>query len=341
MIPPHLSSRLSLRHACLTTALSLALALTSAASVAQEPASPAPAVLWSASDITGSTVQVPDANRPTVLLFLMADQDRSDEAAKQLLRVLQAGQDLQVIAVVSGENAQLAAATLAEKTGWTAPIVVDMDHAASGSMSVYAWPTTLVLHRDGSPVAHIAGLPDTFNKDMAAYLDFVRAVIDKPTLDQRLASYTVLATSDEQLAAGHLQVAERLLDRGQPQLAKKELEKAINLTGDNPRLQVTMARVDLRLGDPETALALLDALPKGTLASWQVDSLRGEALVLLGEWEQAQQVLLDALKLNPRPAQVYYFLGRVYEHSLQWQKAAESYRAAFERSPLGRDLTSD
>src|SRR6478736_6807562 len=68
---------------------------------------PPPPISWTAHDIKGNEVRVPVAKSsagPAVLLFAMADQTRSRDAAKQLTDALKVG-GATVIVVVSGEGA--------------------------------------------------------------------------------------------------------------------------------------------------------------------------------------------------------------------------------------------
>ena len=57
--------------------------------------------------------------------------------------------------------------------------------------------------------------------------------------------------------------------------------------------------------------------------------------------DEARTTLLQALRLNPDPAQAYYFLGIVYQHDAAPDKAAEAFRKAYEHTPQGRTIAPD
>ena len=295
---------------------------------------------WTGDDVAGNRINVPDKDRSTLLLFVMANQKQSRKAMERLKELLAKEQGLQVIAVISGESVTDKAGELAAVAEWTWPIVADPEHNVSGKMSVYAWPTTLLLDADGRQVAHIGGMPSTFGKDVSAYLDFLGKRIDQEELDKRLAAHDVVVSSGHEVATRHLQVARRLLDRRQFDQAQRELNQALKARPNDPRLHLAMARVRLGQHEPQEALNLLDSIEPNALAAWKIGALRGQALVALEKWSEAQQALTEALKLNPQPAGVYYHLGRVHEHAGRWEDAAAAYRAAFEQTADGRKVTT-
>jgi len=306
-----------------------------------QDADPAPeteptTIQWSAKDIAGATVTVPDENQPTVLVFVRADQKRSIDMMGQTRTVLGASPDAQVVAVVSGDKAN--AEQLRDAAEWPWRLVADPDHKASGRMLVFAWPSAVVVDAKGAQVAHIGGLPEAYSKDLRAYLDFSHGRIDREALTKRLQSHGIVSSSNQQIANRHLQMARRLLARGEVETAQKEITEALKLVPNDVQLGLEMARIHLFKGDAEAALAALDKLPADTIAPWQSNELRGQALVLQKKWEDARTVLLAALKHNPRPAAVHYLLGQVYEKTNDPAKAAQHYRTAFEQTIEGRML---
>ncbi len=91
-------------------------------------------------------------------------------------------------------------------------------------------------------------------------------------------------------------------------------------------------------GDPAAAIKRLDALEDRPIISRQIKTVRGWALLTMNEPAAAQEVLTEAVKLNPDPAEAFYLLGRCHEHDGDWPQAAEAYRRAFEHTPVGAAL---
>src|SRR5262249_54990571 len=105
---------------------------------------------------------------------------------------------------------------------------------------------------------------------------------------------------------------------------------------DDPGMQLALARVMLLQNQPADAIQIVEKVPPATAPAWQLALLRGRALIELNRWDEAKTVLPGALKLNPEPAEAHYLMGLVYQHGSDWQRAAESFRRAFESTPAGR-----
>jgi tetratricopeptide (TPR) repeat protein len=291
-------------------------------------------------DTTGADLQIPAPDKPTLLLFLRPGQSQSDEAVK-IATTLAKDRSLQVIGIISGDDAaagtaRLTAARFGNGQAWR--IVTDTDYTASGRYAVRVWPTTVVVNKVGESTAHLAGLPVTFANDLAAHLDFAAGKIDKAGLQKALADREVVADSAQQKAARHVEVALRLAAKGMADQARAELARAVELKVSEPHLLLSMTRVHLMTGNPKEALALLAQIKDGQFPAGEINTLKGWAAVQSGQWDQAKTLLTSASLLNPDPAEACYLLGRVYEHENDLPKAAQFYRKAFERSPLGKEM---
>lgn len=300
-----------------------------------------PMIQWQANDTAGNNVTVPVKGKTSVVLFVMPDQDRSKEAITQLRALLNEGdrlQSVQPVAVVSGHDAGLGANALVNDGAWPWPVVVDPDYHASGLMTVRVWPTTVIINAAGERVAHLPGLRESYTKDTAAYLDFAAGTIDADVLQQRLDNNGAVASTADNIAARHLHLAEKLLEKGQARLAHDELERGIEADRHDVSLRLTLARVRLMLDEPAEALAVLDNIGPDDAPAWRTQSLRGRSLVVLERFDEARDALTEALKINPDPAETLYFLGRVHEHAGEWHQAADAYRQAYEKGPAGTAL---
>ena len=298
---------------------------------------PARAQSLSATDTHNRAVTVP-SDKPTLLAFLRPGQSQSEDAVKLLLPLLKERKALQIVAVVSGDNAVEHAGQL-EKDGWPYPILADADYVHSGKFSVRSWPTVTVIGAKGEQVAHVAGLPVTFANDVSAYLDFAAGKIDKVALDKQLANREVVADSEEQKAARHAEVAQRLAEKGLKDQAQAEVAKALELKPTSAGLLMSLARTDLMIADTKGAQVLLEKLPAGEVSPGELNALKGWIAVESERWSEARPLLEAAVKLNPNPAEAFYLLGRVYEHDGDAAKSAEAYRKAFEHTAEGKPMT--
>jgi Flp pilus assembly protein TadD len=296
---------------------------------------PAP-VTWSARDTRDRGIAIP-ATQTSILVFLRPGQAQSEETIKLLLPLVKDRQDVQIIGIVSGDDAPMAATQLT-KSPWTAPVVADTNYDACGKFGVRVWPTVVIVSPKGSQVAHIPGLPVTFSNDVPAYLDFAAGKLDQAALDKQLANRQVVADSEDQKAARHAEVALRLAEKGMKDLARAEVAKALELKPTDPGLLLSLTRTNLIAGDAKGAEALLARIPPATRSPSEINVLKGWCAVQSERWADARTLLLDAVKLNPDPAEALYLLGRVYEHDADFTRAAECYRKAFEHSTEGKPL---
>jgi hypothetical protein len=283
-------------------------------------------VNWTAKDINGVEVKIPAKDRPTVVAFVRADQQQSKDTLKEIQARLTDPKLAQAIAIVSGPTSAEGAKQVAGNlpAGWV--VVADPDFAASGQMAIHVWPTTLVIKPDGAQAAHLAGSPD----NLATYLDYASSKLDDAGLKARLAAREVVTDSPTQAAARHFQTAQRLLDQGQLEPARAELNEGLKLAPNDPMLALLSARVSIQMDKPKDAIDVLDRLPAGSAPQFQVSLLRGRALIAMQKWSDAKAVLPEALKLNPSPAEVHYLLGLCYQHDQDFAHAADEFRLAIE-----------
>ena len=308
--------------------LTALLVLCSLAAAADAPSS-AP-VKWTARSTAGADVAVPIADKVTVIAFLRAGQDQSDDAVKQIAGATAANAAASVIVVISGQSPPGAVEKFVadDKIAW--PVVLDADYALAGAMSVRVWPTTLVVAADGTQAGHLAGLPQSFGADLPAYIDFAARKIDAAGLQSRLATTRQsVSDSPEQIAARHAHIAADLLDKGQPEQAQSEIEQGLKHSPQDANLRVMQVRALLQQKRPDAALSAADQL-NNLAPPWQVSLLRAEALVALQRWPDAKTAASEAINLNPAPGSAYYQLGQVYSHEKDWERAADAFRRAYE-----------
>lgn len=285
-------------------------------------------------DADDRAITIPARDRTTVLAFVRGGQPQSQLVLRQVETVVGEGREVQVIVLLSGPDAREQVEALRRTvTRW--PIVLDLAFAVSGQLNVHAWPTTVVIGRDARELAHLAGTPKSLRADLAAHLDFSEGKIDAAQLAGRLENREVVGDSNGEAAARRHEVARRLMRSGKLEAAREQLDGALQLKPDDPALRLALARLLLLLRQPAEAVAMLDAIPDGNLPPGQILTLRGGAAIGLEQWDQAKAVLIEALKLNPSPAEAYYLLGLVYEHEQDFAQAASAFRRAFESGAEG------
>ena len=284
-------------------------------------------------DLNGVQFHVPAKTRTTLVLFLRNDKDQSDRVLKNAAAAMEDLPPVQVLVVLSGRLDSERAKKFAAGVTW--PVIPDPAFKLFGTLHIRVWPSTVVVLPDGRELTRLSGVPQSYVRDLNAYLAFAAKKIDRKTLDRTLATSDVVTDGPRQMAKRHLLVARRLLGRGQVKSAQQELEMGLKLLPEDPHLLLAKARTLLLLNGPREAIAVLDGLDEKSSLAGGIGALRGWALVELAQWDHAIRVLRVAVKLHPAPSEAYYFLGLAYERKAMPAEAARAYRAAFEATRSG------
>jgi len=112
--------------------------------------------------------------------------------------------------------------------------------------------------------------------------------------------------------------------------ARNELNQALGYDPDDANIRLDLADIELASGNDQQALeharAVLAKLPEHRRAK----ELIGIAMFRLGSVDQAKVMLDEALGLNPEPARVLYYLGRIDEMQGRTMEAIKRYRESAE-----------
>ena len=296
------------------------------ASLLGDPEETSPKLEWTAQSMAGAQVRVPGSG-VTVLAFVRVDQANSKSAVEHIKGSPGLGA-AQVIVIVSGEQARSVKAVNGADPAW--PVVIDPEFKASGYFKVHVWPTTIVIRQDGQQAAHLAGLSGSFAADLEDYMEFALGKIDAATLKSRLADHTIVGDGNRQKADRRLIIATQLMERGELDQARTQIDEGLTLRPGDPKLSAMLVRLLLLQKQPQEALGVLQKLQPGSMPEWQCNLLRARALIDLERWDEARAAARLATKLNPEPAEALYVRGLIRQHDGKWQEAAEEFRKAYE-----------
>jgi predicted CXXCH cytochrome family protein len=283
---------------------------------------------WSAPDIGGTAVNVPADGRPSVLLFLRADQTQSRRVMDMVAAATPQIRLAQVVVILCGPHAEEPGRTPAATGAARWPVIADAQRALSRSLGVAVQPAVLVVGDDGVVVAHVAGAPPSLTLELEAYLDLAMRQIDRQTLHERLAEYRLVSDGPANRAVWLLQMGQDLREQGRAEEARALLTEGLKLQPDFVALRVELIRVLADLKQAQQVMSLVPQLPAGAMPSWEQNLLCGRMHAVLGEWEQARLLAAAVLREKADLGAGHYLMGMVYEHDRDWEKAAAEYRAA-------------
>ncbi len=287
--------------------------------------------LSTASDGTLDSAEL--RGRVVVLVYLSSGQRSSDRAAVDAHEVVGALEtDEVVLACVTADVGRRGHfGELWRERGLTAPLAFDPDRALYGALGLVAFPTTLVIDREGR-LAHVVTTRRTsYPRVLDAFVRHALGRIEDAALDDALRARSQAVASPEALVARHRAVARLFREKGLLDGARSELEQALAVAPRDVRARLDLADLHLEADEPERALALADTVLEDEARNRRALLLRGIALAALDRLDEAESALTDSLVLNPSPARARYHLGRVYEAQGRADEALEQYRRALRR----------
>ncbi len=280
--------------------------------------------------VAGQEIGIPNALRPTVLLFTRADHSQQPELIRLVSSAIPQPNLAQVILIIGGQNADREAARLNQSRRLPWPIVLDPSEELFTQLQVHVWPTTLILRSDGSQVARLSGVPESLSLAIAAQTEFASGKIDRATLTQRLTAKAVAGDTPARKLARELQAAQKLAASDKPEQARKLLTDLLANDPANSAIKLELLKVLTQLGLPDRALNLLDQIPAGILPPGQREILRARLYIETAEWNPAAKAVAAALAQNPQSSEAHYLRGRLHEQNGDWKSAASEYRMAQE-----------
>jgi tetratricopeptide (TPR) repeat protein len=211
------------------------------------------------------------------------------------------------------------------------PLALDADRSLYGKLGLIVFPTTLIINAEGK----LAQVISLHNPDYAhvldAHLQHASAAIDDAELRERLLTRPASEGSPKSRASAHRALARQLREKGSLEGARGELLAARALDEENIEILLDLAETELSLGEVASAAAHAEAALTRNPTHRRAKQVLAVTLFHKGRLEEAERILIQALHLNPDPARIHYYLGRICEQQGRTGEALEHYRRALAR----------
>ena len=284
--------------------------------------------------INGAVVDSADLKgKVVVVVCLSAEQRRSELAAMESSTVLEEiGSDQTRLVHVTADVIQKPYyEKFRSERKITSPLGFDADRSFFGKLGLIVYPTTIIIDTDGS-LAHVISLHNSrYKQSLDAYTRHVLGEIDDAELDARLKQRSAAESTPKSLASAHRALARSMREKGLYDAAKAELLKAREQDADNTEIMLDLADLDLSMRQLDEAESMVDTVLEAQPAHRRARQLKGIVLFYRGDLAAAQVELEQALKLNPDPERVHYYLGMICEANGQTEEAIGHYREALRR----------
>ncbi len=284
-------------------------------------------------DIEGNSFSYQqDTHRVLAVVFLAAHQTRSERAIEDLGRIAadlqRSGHPLDLAAVVSDSEDLAYFRQLRKDLELTSRILLDREDHLWGKLGLTATPTVIVADAQGVIRWIRAGHGYDFAEQ--ARSEILQALGLEPVKETEHARVETLTNdTPEDRARRHMNMGQALEGEGRVEAAIAELRKARELAPKSVDIQLELGRLLCRGGQTEEALAVAGRITATAPAEEaEVKTLLGWAYRRLGDRDQAEKLLNESVRLNPKSVRALYELGRLYRERGDNEKAMEAYDRA-------------
>jgi len=281
--------------------------------------------------ITGAVVDSEQFKGSVVVyVCLSAEQRRSELAATESQQVVKAlGEEPVKLVHVTADVVQKAYfEKLRADQSITADLAFDADRAFYGKLGLIAFPTTVIVNKEGRLENAISLHGSNYKNTLDAYIRHALGKLSDKELDDRLSAKATDSGSPRSAASAHRALARLMREKGQFDEARAELRKGMDLDPANAELMLDMAELELAAGNLDAADAVLQKVLDAQPEHRRAKQVKGIILFRQGNMVEAKVVLEQALVLNPSPEVVHYYLGQIAEKQGDAAKAIEHYREA-------------
>ena len=268
-------------------------------------------------------------------MFFGADIPTKKERSVKALTALQKmapfleGKGVVVITVdVQGDDPDVIREVIAE-SALAFPVYIDAGRQAYGNLGIFVMPSIMLVAADGTVAAGM-GYSHDLDQRLKGEIEVMVGEKTRAQVEEELRPEMVEKSEEEKGAHRHYNLAMTMVERGQPEVAMRELAKAIALAPEMGKAHVHLGCLELEDGQIEKARA---SLAKGT--ELEPEMLEGKICAAQlkakdGELDEAIDDLNFMMLRNSRSPSLHYVLGTMLEAKDDKANALREYRKAYE-----------
>lgn len=266
-----------------------------------------------------------------VLSFVRMGQEKSEAVMRELAKLDPAiAEKTQVLTLITnpGEGDPV---EWVKTLGVQYPVLLDKGEEVYSKYGVMVAPQTAIIAPDGKLKGEIGGHTADFKPALEEKL---REVLGMPKLEDKSAAVEKDQPPERKKAMRELAKAQVLLKRKMKTKAIPQLKESIASDDKYVEPKLLLAELLLDEGGPENLAEAeaqvnkaVEVEPNNTGAKIGLARVKAAK----GDYEGAVATLEEAAKITPKPAKIYYFLGRMHQDAGKMDKAAEAYRHSAEK----------
>ena len=270
-----------------------------------------------------------------ILVFVGADLEskkkRSIKALKAVAELTDflAKKGVEIIIIDAQGDEEGVVAELLAEAKLDLPAYSDPGRAAYGRLGIFVMPSLLLVAPDGRIAAGM-GYSHDMGKRLKGAVEIMLGEKTAEQVEAELHPQMVEMSKEETDSRRHYHLGLTLKEKGQPEMAVKEMQKAIKIDAKMGKAHIQLGCLYLDLGKNDQARAEV-----GTGLELEPDDLTGQICrarlkATAGKVDEAIDDLRVLMFRHLRSPDLHYWLGTFYDSKQDLKSAAAEYRKGFE-----------
>lgn len=289
---------------------------------------------FSVHDVTGKSFDYNHGGgKVLMMVFLSGRQKGSARAAQDIERIIGKldahSKRLDIAFAVDDPNICAIFQNKEKDSGPGLHILPDTEYKLWGKFGIIVTPTVIISDTNDRVLWVQPGHGSDFAPVIQARLNQALGISQEVDPNEAGKVRTVKNTTVEARIKRHLQMAKMLQKKGKLEPAIKELRKAMVMDPNSVEVLFELCELFCTAGRSQAALDLVE----GAKVTKQFEKARallitGWAKRQMGELDAAEELLLEATKLDPKSIRGLFELGKIYQTKGDVEKAMQAYRRA-------------
>ncbi|MDT8303247.1 MAG: tetratricopeptide repeat protein, partial [Sedimentisphaerales bacterium] len=270
---------------------------------------------FSASDLSGNLFDYKHGNEKVLMaVFLSSRQENSTRAATDIKGIMSKldghANRLTVVVAVNDPNHQMIFCSEPNEPDPNEPIfhvVADTEYKLWGIFGIIATPTVIISDMNDTVLWVQAGHGYNFAPVVQARLNQALGIAQKIDPNEAGRVRTVTNATMDARAIRHMQMAKMLQEKGKIESAIVQMRKARELDPNSPKLALELGKLLSATGRGKEALEVIEGIPAISRSDKaELLTASGSAKRQLGELDKAEELLIQASKLDNRSGRIFF-----------------------------------
>jgi len=268
-----------------------------------------------------------------IVAFLSGRQKHSLRAASDIERIIRKldpnSKHFDVAVAVDDPNTVGVFQNKEKETIPSIHILPDTEYKLWGKFGIIVTPTVIISDTNDTVLWVQAGHGSDFTPVIEARLNQSLGIAQEIDPNEAGQVKTVQNTTIEARIKRHVQMAKMLQKKGRLESAIKELNKAMVMDPNSVDILLELGELFCTAGHNQEALDLVEGIKvTKRFEKARAFLITGWAKRQMGELDAAEELLLEATKLDPKSVRSLFELGKIYQTKGEVEKAMQAYRRA-------------